>query len=162
MRISWLAIPALVVVFLFTAASATFAQFPDKLKSGLRYYFDKYDSSRFIGLNMVGQVWLRNTNNNPYTTVQKTAQSNTTDISIRRIRFVVSGSLTDRLNFYMQFGQNSMNYLSGRKAGSFFHDVTADYAIIKKKLSIGAGLNGWNGPSRFSNVSIGSILVLDP
>jgi hypothetical protein len=52
--------------------------------------------------------------------------------------------------------------LSARKAGSFFHDVTADYAFIKKKLSIGVGLNGWNGPSRFSNTSVASILVLDP
>jgi len=74
----------------------------------------------------------------------------------------MSGSLSDRVNFFMQFGQNNLNYLSGRKAGSFFHDVTVDYAVIKKKLSIGTGLNGWNGPSRFSNTSVGNVLVLDP
>jgi hypothetical protein len=138
------------------------AQFPDKLKNGLRYYLDKNDSARFITLNMVGQFWIRTTENNPYTTINSTTEANTTDMSIRRIRFVLSGSLTDRVNFYVQFGQNNLNYLSARKAGSFFHDVTADYAVIKKKLSIGVGLNGWNGPSRFSNSSVASILVLDP
>jgi len=59
-------------------------------------------------------------------------------------------------------GQNNLNYLSARKAGSFFHDITVDYAVIKKKFSLGIGLNGWNGPTRFSNTSVGSILVLDP
>src|SRR4051812_36152366 len=147
-------------LLLFTQQA--FAQFPEKLKNGLRYYIDKNDSSRFITMNMTAQFWIRNTENNPYTTVNGIAESNTTDMSIRRIRFVVSGALTDRVNFFVQFGQNNLNYLSARKAGSFFHDVTADYAVIKKKFSIGAGLNGWNGPSRFSNISVPSILVLDP
>ncbi|HLZ17028.1 MAG TPA: hypothetical protein VKQ08_08305 [Cyclobacteriaceae bacterium] len=138
------------------------AQFPEKLKNGLRYYIDRNDSSRFITLNMVGQFWARNTNNNPYTTVENVYQNNTTDMSIRRIRFVLSGALTDRINFFVQFGQNNLNYLSARKTGTFFHDITADYAVVKKHLSIGAGLNGWNGPSRFSNSSVSSILALDP
>lgn len=138
------------------------AQFPGKLKNGLRYYLDKDDSSKFITLNMVGQFWARYTENNPGTTVQGTPESYTTDMSIRRIRFVLSGVLTDRVSFFVQFGQNNLNYLSARKAGSFFHDITADYAIVKKKFVLGAGLNGWNGPSRFSNTSVSSILVLDP
>lgn len=154
-------IGVLIVLTLFVSFGAS-AQFPDKLKSGLRYYIDKKDSSKYITLNMVGQFWMRNTQNNPGTTVQGTAQSNTTDMSIRRIRFVLSGVLTDRVNFFVQFGQNNLNYLSARKAGSFFHDITADYAVVKKRLSLGAGLNGWNGPSRFSNISVASILVLDP
>src|SRR6478609_2254244 len=88
-----------------------FAQFPEKLKNGLRYYIDKNDSSRFISLNMVGQFWIRYNENNPYTTVNNTNQNYTTDMSIRRIRFVLSGALTDRVNFYVQFGQNNLNYL---------------------------------------------------
>jgi len=140
------------------------AQFPDKLKNGLKFYLDQKDSARFIQMQMNAQFWMRNTQNNPGTYVGTTSspQSNTTDVSIRRIRFVFSGSLTDRVNFFVQFGQNNLNYLAARKSGSFFHDVTADYAVIKKKLSIGVGLNGWNGPSRFSNISTSSILVLDP
>lgn len=133
-----------------------------KLKDGLKFYTDSKDSSLFIKLNLCSQLWMRYTENNPYSAVQGTRQDYTTDASIRRIRLVLSGQLTDRAAFYIQFGQNNLNYLSSRKAGSFFHDVTADYAIIKKKLSIGFGLNGWNGPSRFSNTSVSSIMVLDP
>jgi hypothetical protein len=156
--------PASVILslcFIFLS-HAGFAQFPDKLKNGLRYYLDKNDSARFLMLNMTAQLWVRNTDNNPYTTVNGIGQSNTTDMSIRRIRFVFSGSLTDRVNFFVQYGQNNLNYLSARKTGSFFHDVTADYAVVKRSLSIGAGLNRWNGPSRFSNIGVASILVLDP
>jgi hypothetical protein len=153
---------SLILFLIITTSQLTHAQFPDKLKNGLRYYIDTKDSSHFITLNMTNQLWMRYTQNNPYTNVEGVSQRNTMDMSVRRIRFVVSGQLTDRISFFVQFGQNNLNYLSSRKAGSFFHDITADYAIIKKKLSIGAGLNGWNGPSRFSNTSVGSILVLDP
>src|SRR5882724_5375011 len=150
------------LIFSLTISTKCNAQFPNKLKNGLRYYLDSKDSSRFITLNMAGQFWIRNNQNNPGTTVENIAQSNTSDMSIRRIRFVLSGALTDRVNFFVQFGQNNLNYLSARKTGSFFHDVTVDYAVIKKHFSIGAGLNGWNGPSRFSNISVPSIMVLDP
>lgn len=138
------------------------AQFSDKLKDGLKFYTDPKDSSRFIKLNMVNQVWARYTVNDPLTIVNGYGQHETSDLSIRRIRLITSGQLTDRVSFFVQFGQNNLNYLSGRKAGSFFHDVTADYSFIKKILSIGFGLNGWNGPSRFSNISTGSIMALDP
>lgn len=33
---------------------------------------------------------------------------------------------------------------------------------MKKKLSIGFGLHGWDGPSRYSNSSVSTILALDP
>lgn len=148
---------AMLAICLHAASQSSF-----KLKEGLKFYTDSKDSSLFIKLNMCSQLWLRYTENNPLSAVQGTRQDYTTDASIRRIRLVLSGQLTDRAAFYIQFGQNNLNYLSSRKAGSFFHDVTADYAIIKKKLSIGFGLNGWNGPSRFSNTSISSMMVLDP
>jgi len=148
-----------IAVFMITTS---YAQFGNRFKNGLRYYIDTKDSSRYIALNMTSQIWLRYTDANPYTTVQGTPQTGITDFSVRRIRFVLSGQLNDRVSFYMQFGQNNLNYLSPRKAGSFFHDVTTDYSFIKKKLSVGVGLNGWNGPSRFSNISVSSIMVLDP
>src|ERR1700746_4045414 len=97
----------ILIFSLLLVTSQTFAQFPEKLKNGLRYYIDKNDSSRFITLNMVGQFWIRYNENNPYTTVNGASQNYTTDMSIRRIRFVLSGALTDRVNFYVQFGQNN-------------------------------------------------------
>ncbi|MBS1636059.1 MAG: hypothetical protein JST26_09100 [Bacteroidetes bacterium] len=150
------------VIMSLGATVSLHAQSGFKLKDGLRYYIDSKDSSLFIKLNMCSQIWLRYNENNPNSAVQGTPQDYTTDASIRRIRFVLSGQLSDRISFFVQFGQNNLNYLAARKAGSFFHDVTADYAVIKKKFSLGFGLNGWNGPSRFSNTSVGSIMVLDP
>ncbi|HEX8039320.1 MAG TPA: hypothetical protein VF490_09210 [Chryseosolibacter sp.] len=150
---------ASIALFVF---NSSYAQFGNRFKNGLRYYLDTEDSARYIALNMTSQIWFRHTETNPYTTVYGNAENAITDFSIRRIRFVLSGQLTDRVSFFMQFGQNNLNYLSPRKAGSFFHDVTTDFAFIKKKLSIGFGLNGWDGPSRFSNISVTSILVLDP
>lgn len=138
------------------------AQWPDRLKEGIKFYPNSQDSACFIKLNMTSQLWARYTENNPATTVSNVSEVNTTDISIRRIRFFLSGQLTDRIAFFVHFGQNNLNYLSARKTGSFFHDVTTDYAIVKKHLSLGFGLNGWNGPSRLANGSITNLLVLDP
>src|SRR4051812_6721472 len=126
------------LVLIFVSAALP-AQLSAKLKDGLKFYTDPADSSRFIKMNMTSQLWLRYNENNPQTLVQGRAQDNTADLSIRRIRMVVSGQLTDRASFFVQFGQNSMNYLSARKAGSFFHDVTADYAIVKNYFSLGFG-----------------------
>lgn len=151
---------ALLCIFCLSTPAA--AQFPRKLQKGLKYYLDPQDSGRFIQLSMVAQIWARYNDNNPHTLVVGTPEASTVDLSIRRIRFVLSGSLTRRINFFMQFGQNNLNYLSPRKSASFFHDITTDYAFIENKFSLGFGLNGWNGPSRFSNISVPSILVLDP
>jgi hypothetical protein len=142
---------------------------PGLKKGGLFSYLSP-DSSSYIRFNMVAQSWLRYNQNNPGSTIvdpqvlpaNGQLQNTTTDFGIRRIRLLMSGQLSPRVSFFVQFGQNSWNNLSTRKAGSFFHDVTADYAVVKKKLSIGFGLNGWNGPGRFANSSVSSILGLDP
>src|SRR5436190_20475271 len=101
----------LLILSIFTINSS-FAQFGNKAKNGLRFYIDSKDSARFVTLNMTSQIWLRYTDANPYTAVQGTAQTSITDFSVRRIRFVLSGQLTDRISFFMQFGQNNLNYLS--------------------------------------------------
>jgi hypothetical protein len=56
---------------------------------------------------------------------------------------------------------NNFNFLSDRKAGFFIHDVTGEYEVLKSKLSMGAGLTAWNGLTRYSAPSVGSILGLD-
>src|ERR1700752_327256 len=150
------------LVILFLSGNLAFSQISDKLKDGLKFYTDSKDSSHFIRLNLNNQIWTRYTISDPLTVVNGYPSPNITDISIRRVRAVLSGQSSDRVAFFMQFGQNNLNYLSARKTGAFFHDVTADYAVVKKHLSLGFGLNGWNGPSRFSNISTSSIMTLDP
>jgi len=133
---------------------------PASLKDGLKTYLTA-DSTTFLKLNFVAQVWARYNESNPGTTVNGELASSTTDVGIRRARLVLSGQLTPRVYVFLQFGQNSFSYLSPRKVGAFFHDVTADYAVVKKALSLGAGLNGWDGPGRYSNSGVSSFLTLD-
>ncbi|HEX7412994.1 MAG TPA: hypothetical protein VF411_03030, partial [Bacteroidia bacterium] len=117
--------------------NVTNAQFGDKMKNGLHFYLDTKDSSHFIKLNMCSQIWTRFTEDNPGTQVSGYNQAYTSDASIRRFRVIASGALTNRISFFVQFGENSMNYTSARKANTFFHDITADYAVIKRAFSLG-------------------------
>ena len=130
------------------------------LKDGLKTYLTA-DSTTYLKLNFVAQAWVRLDESDPGSTVNGELVSETGDVGLRRVRLVLSGQLTSRVFVFVQFGRNSFNYLSPRKAGSFFHDVTGEYAVVKKALSLGAGLNGWNGPGRFSNSATSSILGLD-
>lgn len=150
----------LCLIGLFLAAPVA-AQFPAKIKDGLKTYLSP-DSTTWLKLNFVAQAWARYNESNPGSTVYGQPQNNTYDVGIRRVRFVLSGQLSDRVFMFVQFGQNNLSYLSTRKTGAFFHDVTGEYAIIRKKVSLGFGLHGWNGPSRFSNSSVSTILMLDP
>jgi len=155
-------IPCIRIAFLFLLLP-TFvqAQFPAALKDGLKTYLTP-DSSSFIKLDFTAQIWVRYNDNNPGTTVNGQLEAATYDVGLRRTRVVLSGQLTSRVFFFLQYGQNNMNYLSARKTGAFFHDVVGEYAVVKKKFNLGFGLHGWNGPARYSNSSISTLLVLDP
>src|SRR5690606_18927771 len=107
------------------------------------------------------QAWLRSMDYNPGTTINGVEKNSGTDIGIRRYRVQMYGQLTDRVFAYSQFGENSFNTISERKLGFFVHDAYGEYAVDKTKLSIGMGLSGWSGLSRFSSPSVGSILGID-
>ncbi len=109
----------------------------------------------------LGQIWVRYTEFNPGSTVFGTEKAQAFDVGLRRVRYQVMGQITDQVFIYTQFGINSFGSLSARKPGLFLHDVTAEYAVIKSKLSLGAGLHGWNGTVRYSSSSVASILGLD-
>ncbi|SDA50758.1 hypothetical protein SAMN03080617_00751 [Algoriphagus alkaliphilus] len=109
----------------------------------------------------LGQIWIRYTDLNPGSTVVGTAKDQVFDVGLRRVRYQVMGQVTDHVFVYTQFGINSFGSLSARKPGLFLHDVTAEYAVVKYKLSLGAGLHGWNGTVRYSSSSVASILGLD-
>jgi hypothetical protein len=150
-----------ILLFALLVPTLSLAQFPARLKDGLKTYLSN-DSSAFIKLNFVGQVWTRYNQNNPGSTVNGELENNTFDVGLRRVRFVMSGQMTKRVAFFVQFGQNNFNYLSPRKTGAFLHDATVEYAVAPKKFNLGFGLHGWNGLGRFSNSAVSSILGLDP
>lgn len=119
------------------------------------------DGSRYVQMTGLLQVWLRNTQMNPGTTINGYPTNSYSDVSLRRLRFQTYGQLTDRVFFYAQFGQNNFNFHSAKYQGSFFHDAVGEFMIDKQKLSLGAGLTGWSGLTRYASPSVASILPLD-
>lgn len=119
------------------------------------------DGSRYLKISMLNQVWMRYNQNNPGTTINGVAKDATTDIGIRRTRIQMYGSIANKTFLYVQIGLNNFNNLSDRKMGFFLHDAVGEYEVFKTKLSLGAGLSGWSGLSRFSSSAVGSIMGLD-
>lgn len=117
--------------------------------------------TNYFKISGMVQAWVRNMNYNPGSTVFGYPKSNGVDIGIRRYRVVMYGQLTDRVFFYGHFGENNFNSISDRKLGFFVHDAYGEYALDKTKFSLGVGLSGWNGLSRFSSSSTSSVLGLD-
>ncbi|MBD3629021.1 hypothetical protein [Cyclobacterium sp.] len=126
----------------------------------LKYHLNE-DGSHYVKATFLNQIWVRNTWNNPGTTVDGYLENQTFDIGLRRTRIQLFGKIADNIFFYTQFGNNNLTYLGERKQGLFFHDALGELEIIENKLSIGTGLTGWNGVSRYASPSIGSILSLD-
>ena len=119
------------------------------------------DGSHYVKGTFLNQIWLRYTQSNPGSEVYGTPDGHILDIGLRRTRIQLFGQLIDKVFFYTQFGQNNLSYRSARKQGIFFLDAIGEYKVLKEYLSIGAGLTGWNGLSRYSSPSIGSILSMD-
>ena len=126
-----------------------------------RKFYLNEDGSNYVKLTFLTQAWLRSAEYNPGTTINGVAKSSGTDIGIRRYRIQLYGQLTDRVFAYSQFGENNFNNISDRKLGFFVHDAYGEYAVDKTMLSIGAGLSGWSGLTRFASPSAGSILGID-
>ncbi|WP_294821199.1 hypothetical protein [uncultured Flavobacterium sp.] len=126
-----------------------------------RKFYLNEDGSNYVKFTFLTQAWLRDASYNPGTTVNGVEKSSGTDIGIRRYRLQVYGQLTDRVFAYSQFGENNFNNIADRKEGFFVHDAYGEYAIDKTRFSLGAGLSGWSGLTRFASPSAGSILGLD-
>ncbi|TDQ18594.1 hypothetical protein DFQ04_0397 [Algoriphagus boseongensis] len=136
--------------------SAVYAQADKEVK-----LFLNEEKTHWVKGTGLGQIWVRYTALNPGSTIFGTPKSEVFDVGLRRVRYQVLGQVTDKVFVYTQFGINSFGSLSGRKPGLFLHDVTADYAVVPGKLSLGAGLHGWNGTVRYSSSSVATILGMD-
>jgi len=157
-------IKIVIVLFILLCSNFIFGQINSspsvRFKEGLKIYLNN-DSTSYIKATSLAQLWLRYTDNNPGSTVYGKEIKGTYDIGVRRMRYQVLAQINKRVFFYSQIGINSVNNLSARKTPIFFHDVTAEYTVAKKYLTIGLGLNGWNGVSRYTSSATGSILCLD-
>lgn len=119
------------------------------------------DGSNYLKITFLTQIWVRSAQYNPGSTFDGTLKNSGTDIGIRRTNFQIFGQLTDRVFAYTYFGLNNFNTLSDRKAGFFVQDAYGEYAVDKTKVSLGAGLSGWSGLSRFASPAVGSQLGID-
>lgn len=119
------------------------------------------DGKEYLRFTFLNQTWLRYTDANPGTTVNGYAQNQIFDIGLRRTRMQFFGQISPRVFFYTQFGMNNFTSNSKQYQGAFFHDAVSEFRVHDKMLSIGAGLTGWSGLSRYASPSVGSILSLD-
>lgn len=129
-------------------------------KKELRFDFNA-DGSHFLKVTFLNQIWMRYTENNPGTTVFGTRKSTTNDIGLRRTRIQVFGPLSDHVFVYTQIGTNNLTYNGARKQGLFFLDAIGELKLAGSHLSMGAGLTGWSGYTRYASPSVGSILSMD-
>lgn len=151
-----------VILFTIICISANaLAQLPGtRFKEGVKIILSD-DSTRYLQATGLAQIWLRYNDNNPGSTVFGTPKKETFDVGLRRVRFQVMGQVTKKIFFYTQFGINNFNSISARKTGLFFHDVTAEYKLYKNYITVGGGLNGWNGTCRYTSSGVSNILCLD-
>jgi hypothetical protein len=157
----YLKLTTFVILWLFNFAFNSYGQQLDKkYKEGLKIYLSD-DSTKYIKATGLAQIWMRDNDNNPGSTIYGTPKKETFDVGLRRVRYQIMAQVSKKVFFYTQIGINSLNSLSARKTGLFFHDVTGEYNVHKNYLTIGAGLNGWNGTSRFSSSGVSSILGMD-
>jgi hypothetical protein len=124
------------------------------------------DGSQYIKLGLLNQVWLRYEQNNPGSVVLDRTVNDTTDIGLRRTRFVLQGQLTDRVYFYTQYGMNNFNFLSqmdgNRHIAAYFHDAFGELRLTEgHQVIAGGGLTIANGLSRFSNPSAATSMTMD-
>lgn len=150
---------------LLVAISATAAKAQTKVPE-LKWTFNE-DGSKYVKFTALAQTWLRYNQNNPGSEVSggglvphPKEEKETFDIGLRRVRFQLMGSLSEKTFFYVQLGQNNLNYLTTRKTGFFLHDALGEYNF-SKHLGIGAGITGWTGFSRYSAPSVGNIVGFD-
>jgi len=151
----------LIILIAICISVNTIAQSPSaRFKDGLKIYLND-DSTKYIQGTGLAQIWFRYNDNNPGSTIYGTPKKETFDVGLRRVRYQIMGQVTKKVFFYTQFGINSFNSLSARKPGLFLHDVTAEYKIYKNYITLGGGLNGWNGTSRYASSGVGNILGMD-
>ena len=143
------------------------AQGISEYNSGLRVNIDG-DSSKYFRLLTWHQVWWRFNDNNSGSTRQGEPIDRTTDIGLRRSRFMIYAQMNERILIMTHFGINNQNAFSGGLDGSdgkkpqlFMHDAWVEYGVVKKMLHIGAGLHYWNGVSRMTSASTLNFLTLD-
>ncbi len=127
------------------------------------------DGQKYVRLMVWTQVYARyNENNTGTLRGPSEPKSSQLDFGIRRSRMVLLAQLSPRFLIYTHLGINNQNSVSGgvaptidgKKPQFFIHEAVTEYKV-NKYLSLGAGLNYFNGISRMTSASTTSIMTLD-
>ncbi|MEO8760005.1 MAG: hypothetical protein ABI448_03885, partial [Bacteroidia bacterium] len=131
------------------------------LKNGLKFNLNE-EGTNYVKINFVSQIWVMNNQNNPGSTLNGISTANSFQVGSRRTRLTISSQVTDKIFILGQISSDGISSLAGgRSVPLQFLDMTVEYKLAGKLLSLGAGLSGWDGLSRYSNPSVPSFLGLD-
>jgi hypothetical protein len=144
------------------------------------------DGSKYIRFIVWTQVWATLTENNPGTVdvngnrIDGSAEAGawSTDVAIRRSRFLAYAQISPRAMILTHWGINNQSFINGgagaganltssgtsnggKRPQLYMHDLWTEYQLIKDKLYVGAGLHYWNGVSRLSSHSTLNFMTLD-
>jgi hypothetical protein len=148
------------------------------------------DGKKFIRLITWHQIWATATQNNPGSKDVNgklidgstgSTESWSTDVAIRRSRFLIHAQISPRFMILSHWGINNQSFINGgATAGSnaaavttntasnngkrpqlYMHDAWTEFAVKPGLLSIGAGLHYWNGISRLTSNSTLNFMTLD-
>jgi len=119
------------------------------------------DGESYLRFLTWAQVWARYIEYNPGSTVNGSAQERGVDVGLRRVRMLLLGQITPRIQIVTHFGINNQTFNNARKPQLFLHDAWVQYRVHENHLSLGGGLHYWNGISRLTSASTLSLLTLD-
>jgi hypothetical protein len=143
------------------------------------------DGNKYVRFIMWHQFWATATQNNPGTTdingklIDGTNGSNpwTTDLALRRSRFLAYAQVSPRMMILTHWGINNQSFNTGatgsngsnttgfnnggKKPHLFIHDAWTEFEVVKDKLTLGTGLHYFNGLSRSSMASTLNFMTLD-
>ncbi len=137
------------------------------------------DGSKYVRFLIWHQFWATLTQNNPGTVdVNGREIATTTDLALRRSRFLAYAQVSPRFLILTHWGINNQSFINGatppngpnstatpsnqgKKPQMFIHDAWTEYQVLKDKLYLGAGLHYWNGVSRFASHSTLNFMATD-
>lgn len=125
----------------------------------LLFYLDN-EKEQWLKISTYAQIWARNTQNNPGSTINDRPASSTTDISIRRFRLGLSTSPWAKTTFFFQLGVNNLNYLSSRGTSVDLLDAYVEHKL-SNYIAVGGGKSAWNGLSRYTSPSSSKMIAYD-
>jgi hypothetical protein len=137
------------------------------------------DGNKYVRLLIWHQFWATLNQNNPGTLdVNGNEINTTTDLALRRSRFLAYAQISPRFLVLTHWGINNQSFINGatapngpnattspsnqgKKPSVFIHDAWTEYQVVKDKLYLGAGLHYWNGVSRFTSHSTLNFMATD-